>query len=87
MDRDTIIALATLPDSRTRAALSGFFCEARGALEVQPVQSSGTDPESQIVRGLVAKFVNIAIMVAGDSESVDALSVSSARAPLLAVAG
>lgn len=79
MDRDTIISLGTLPDSRTRATVSSFFCEAQGSMEVTTPQSSGTTPEDRIVQGLITKFVNIAVMVAGDSESVESLSVNQTR--------
>ncbi len=83
MDRDTVIALASLPDSRTRATVSGFFCEAQGRLEVVPVHAAGASPEDIITRALVTKFVNIAVCIAGDSESVDDVSVNGARAELL----
>ena len=87
MDRETIISLATLPDSRTRATVSGFFCEANGALELTSVQSSGAAPEDRIVQGLVTKFINIAVMIAGDSESIDDLAVNGAPARVLAAVG
>lgn len=87
MDRDTIISLATLPDSRTRATVSSFFCEANGALEVLQVQSSGASPEDRIVQSLVTKFVNIAVTIAGDSESVDDLSLNGASVRRLAAVG
>jgi hypothetical protein len=79
MDRDTIISLSTLPDSRTRATVAQFFCEARGEMEVMTPHASGTSPEDRIMQGLVTKFINIAVTIAGDSESVDSLSVSSQR--------
>lgn len=87
MDRDTVIAFASLPDSRTRATVSGFFCEAQGRLQVVPLQSSGSSPEDVILRALVTKFINIAVCIAGDSESVDDVSVSSPRAGLLEAVG
>jgi len=87
MDRDTIISLASLPDSRTRATVASFFCEAHGQLEVLPTQSSGSSPEYRIIQGLVAKFINIAVCIAGDSESVDSVSVNGSRAELLAAVG
>lgn len=77
MDRDTIISLSALPDSRTRATVSSFFLEAEGHLEVVPLQSSGCSPEDRITQGLVTKFINIAVCIAGDSESVDGFSVST----------
>ena len=77
MDRDTIISLATLPDSRTRATVSGFFLEAQGQLEVLPLLSAGCSPEDRITQGLVTKFVNIAVCIAGDSESVDGVAINS----------
>ena len=87
MDRDTIISLATLPDSRTRATVSGFFCEANGALEVVSLQSAGASPEDRIIQGLVTKFLNIAICIAGDSESVDDMSLNGAPVRQLAAVG
>lgn len=87
MDRDTIISLASLPDSRTRATVSGFFCEANGALELVSVQASGCSPEDRIQQGLVTKFINIAVTIAGDSESVDTMQIGTAPAPLLAAVG
>lgn len=88
MDRDTIISLACLPDSRTRATVSSFFCEANGGLELVSVQSAGSTPEDRIVQGLVTKFINIAVTIAGDSESVDTMSVGTAIAtPRLAAVG
>lgn len=87
MDRDTIISLTSLPDSRTRATVSGFFCEANGQLEVVSLQSSGCTPEDRIVQGLVAKFINIAVTIAADSESVDSMSVGTARSEMLAAVG
>lgn len=77
MDRDTIISLASLPDSRTRATVSSFFCEAEGRLEIVPLQSSGNHPDDRIMQGLVTKFVNIAVTIAGDSASVESVSVNS----------
>ncbi len=87
MDRDTIISLATLPDSRTRAAVSSFFCDASGALEVVAVQSAGCSPDDRITQGLVTKFLNIAVCIAGDSESVDDMSFNGAPARRLAAVG
>lgn len=88
MDRDTIISLAALPDSRTRATVSSFFCEANGHLEVVSLLSAGSSPEDRILQGLVAKFVNIAVTIAADSDSVDGLSVNTARSTeLLAAVG
>jgi len=79
MDRDTIISLSLLPDTRTRATVSGFFCEAHGSLEILTPQSSGTTPEDRITQGLVTKFINIAIMVAGDAESIEGLNINNSR--------
>jgi len=79
MDRDTIISLSLLPDSRTRATISSFFCEAQGSLEVLTPQSSGTTPDDRIAQGLITKFINIAIMVAGDSEAIEGLNVNTSR--------
>jgi hypothetical protein len=87
MDRDTIISLASLPDSRTRATVSGFFCEANGSLELVSVQSAGCSPEDRIVQGLVTKFINIAVTIAGDSESIDTMQIGTAPAPRLAAVG
>jgi len=87
MDRDTIISLASLPDSRTRATVSSFFCEANGALELVSVQSAGCSPEDRIVQGLVTKFINIAVTIAGDSESVDSVSLGTNAPSRLAAVG
>lgn len=87
MDRDTIISLAILPDPRTRATVSGFFCEANGALEIVSLQSAGCSPEDRITQGLITKFLNIAVSIAGDSESVDDLSINGAPARALAAVG
>lgn len=80
MDRDTLISLATLPDSRTRATVSNFFCETDGALEVISLQSAGISPEDRITQGLVTRFINIAVTIAGDSESVDKMTVGNSQA-------
>lgn len=87
MDRDTSFSLTSLPDSRTRAAVAGFFCGAQGHLEVVSLQFSGCSPEDRIMQGLVARFINIAITIAADSESVDSVSVGTARSELLAAVG
>lgn len=87
MDRDTVIALAALPDPRTRATVSGFFCEAQGRLEVVSAHAAGASPEDVITRALVTKFINIAVCVAGDSESVDDVTINGARADLLEAVG
>ena len=86
MDRDTLISLATLPDSRTRATVSNFFCETDGALEIMSLES-GMSPEDRIVQGLVARFVNIAVTIAGDSDSVDEMTVNGTSTRAMAVAG
>lgn len=87
MDRDTIISLASLPDSRTRATVASFFCEANGHIEVVSLQSSGCTPDDRINQGLIAKFINIAVTIAADSESVDSLSVGTAHSELMVAVG
>jgi hypothetical protein len=55
-------------------------------LEIMSLES-GMSPEDRIVQGLVARFVNIAVTIAGDSDSVDEMTVNGTRTRAMAVAG